>query len=264
VDFAGVGLSLAALIAAVAALHGGLSNDAALADAGEPAPAASGTAREPLPALRGERRAIVVLMLGQLRGDLTTQLGVATNVVVASLMMAFWMMTDGIGEPSMALMLLPIGIRDVFLRTREPDATWPFLSAPADRSRLVIAFRDGVAAIALVPAMIVLAALQLYRTGPTFGAAAVLISSGMAAYVMLQLGALASPALPLSASMTRVQPRVLTGMPVMIAGMLLAVGIRLALYSGRAGASATVVLAGALIPLLNRLTRWRVARARPA
>jgi hypothetical protein len=154
-------------------------------------------------------------------------------------------------------------LRDAFLRTPDHEASWLFLTSPASRSRIVLAFRDAIALCAILPALV------CYGVSRVHGAAIEnpvrdLASSAAGAYVMLQLMTAVSPALPLSQSPTQMQWRVLSAVPIMLVGSLIMFGFKTGLAAGAVAAPLTAAAAGAIILGLNRLTRWRVARARPA
>jgi len=77
-------------------------------------------------------------------------------------------------------------------------ASWIFHASPADRPRLVLAGRDIITVFFLLPYLLLLAGLFAYFYGNITHGFVHALFLGCLSYLMLQLGVLMNPQLPLS------------------------------------------------------------------
>ncbi len=213
---AGAALAVLLLIALLGSLGGKLSLDYADAlgrlksvSAQTPARARSSAW---LGALRNETRAVALLVRSQFKNDLKFRLGLLSLVPITLIYLVIGLRegtpTDPfvsgarrgfeVGFIQIALMFLPMSLRQAIVTSDAYRASWIFYATPADRTRLVLGARDIITLFFLVPYLLFLAAVFTVFFGHAGHAIVHAFFLGLMAYLVLQLTILIDPKLPFS------------------------------------------------------------------
>ena len=211
---AGAALAILLLTALVASLGGKLSLD--YADAlgrlkSVSVPASTRGRRSPwIGHLRNETRAVALLVRSQFKNDLKFRLGLLSLLPITLIYLVIGMREGAPADPfvpgaqrgfevgfiQIALMFLPMSLRQAIVTSDAYRASWIFYATPADRTRLVLAARDIITLFFLVPYLLFLAAIFTYFFGHAGHALTHTFFLGMMAYLVLQLTILIDPKLP--------------------------------------------------------------------
>lgn len=224
-------------------------------------------------ALRGEMRAVALLVASHLRGDVRFQLAVASNLTMGVL---FTVMTTsfktlpedpfvsggdpvGLMGPLMALFFVPSQIYQSLVVSMSYEAAWLYFSTPSDRTSLVTAARETIAALIFVPAMMLLTLFYTFAFGHLLHAIVQVILLGLLGFAAFQGNILAAPRLPFSIPIIGTRAGgvpVLAPILVMVAGAPIFIAFQFVAYRSpihtAAGFAALVVL--------NRLLAWLLRR----
>jgi hypothetical protein len=227
--------------------------------------------------LVNERRALAVLVRHLLRTDVNLQVGMLMQAAMSTALAVFLstnlpsdpFLSSGRSSNNTAMFmfyLLPMGLRQNFVRSQSSRASWLFFTTPADRAKIVTGMRDLIAICALPLLFVGMAGFLIYAYGHAGHAmidAALLCSFS---YVTLQVDTLFDPRLPFSVPamdgrrvglMPRGKWRLIVGCALLF--IVFDQSRRLIYRNGWAFAGGVLVLA-ALIVWLDRLTRRRVAK----
>jgi len=222
--------------------------------------------------LRGEQRAVALLMLGQFRGDLTVQTTVLMSLVMNAVILGLGrgliglpldpFVTSRIDFPQFVAFLVPHNVLHSLAASNEAEASWPFFTSPSRRAELVMASRDVVAACLLGPMVVLLGALYLYSFGHVGHALLHLTATALIAYIVLQIGAIAAPAVPFSRPTTKRRPG--GAWPAMLGFLGVLAGVSISAFFSSVIYPSLIATIVGLIALfgasrgLNHVTRWRV------
>jgi hypothetical protein len=285
-EWAAAALSLAALALTGVGLRGWMMTDYA-GYVARMATAASSDGRPGYdwPFLDRERRAVVLLLASELRGNVTLQLATLFNLALAIALLGivllalglprspFEPMVAGASNFSLVIFLLafiqtPLMDRGL-LSSDSAGASWMLYTTPSDRTAIVMATRDALAAVIFVPLLLVTLPLLVYAFGRLVEALVVALVIVLIGYLCLQIGFLVRPRLPLSIPTLPGQPGfqpaagLLVSLLPMLTGILVFLFVTTLMSRAPAWAlAATIALTGA-VPLLNTWTRRRVTRALP-
>ena len=213
---AGAVLAILLLTALVASLGGKLSLDYAdalgrLKSLAVPASANRQGTRW-IGLLRNETRAVALLVRSQFKNDLKFRLGLLSLIPITLIYLVIGMREGTPADPfvpgarrgfevgfiQIALMFLPMSLRQAIVTSDAYRASWIFYATPADRTRLVLAARDIITLFFLVPYLLFLAAIFTYFFGHAGHALVHTFFLGVMAYLVLQLTILIDPKLPFS------------------------------------------------------------------
>ena len=229
--------------------------------------------------LDDESRAMAILVRSHMQHDIKFRLGVISLIPITFLyiLMGGWpgdpFIHDGTGAGDapmiqMALLFLPVTLRQVLVTSERWRGAWIFLAAPADHARLVLAARNIIALFFLLPYMLFLVALFTYSFGSLPHAVLHAAFMGLVAYLALQFIVLTKPQLPFSLPAGKdAQTGTMFGvmLVVVFVGMAAYYLLTLVVYRSALAMVVTGVIFGTLAWTMDRLTRRhaRVALAEP-
>jgi hypothetical protein len=211
---AGAALAVVLLAVLVASIGGKLSLDytealGRLTTVTAARPAAARSAAW-LALVRNETRAVAILVRGQFRNDLRFRLGLLSLLPITFVYLLIGA-RDGaptdpfvsggssgseVGLIQIALMFLPMTLRQLLVTSEAYRASWLFYATPVDRTRLVLGARDIITLFFLVPYVCFLAGLFTYFFGSVLHAVVHAFFLGFMSYLVLQLTIMLDPKLP--------------------------------------------------------------------
>jgi hypothetical protein len=213
-------LSLVGVAGSLALVGGRLSLDYAerLTDADTtPAAAGGANAGRPLAAgwlfANGEARAVAVLVRAQFRYDTRFRLTVL-SIVPLTLVYMFSGFNEGGLDPFagrrqgqtlvyMAVMMFPPMLRAALTQSEAYRAAWIFHGTPADRRALVLALRNFVAAVFLLPYLGFVGALYIAVIGRPLMVALHIALLGLFSHLLLVIDLMLNPDVPFARPPTR-------------------------------------------------------------
>ena len=226
--------------------------------------------------LRGENRAIALIIAAHLRGDMTFQLSLASSVLLGVMIAAgstgFRMPGDPFVDvrhgrdtatPLLALVMIPMQLYQNLAITQIEGTWWLYFATPANRTRLVRATREVLAAFVLLPLLLAFGVFFAIAYGDVLHAALHTVFLGAVSYISLQLTILLNPLLPFSRVLVskRGNPFSIGAMLVVMAiSMPVAMLLQFFAYPTVVGRIVGLVVLAALIWLLDVLTGRRVER----
>ena len=220
VPLAGTALAVLLLAVILKAISGKLSLDyaAALGRLTTTAPRAASAGRSAwLGLLHRETRAVAILVRSQFKNDIKFRLGLISLLPITLIYVMLGMRHGSIGDPfvpgasrgsevgfiQIALMFLPMTLRQAIVTSDAYRASWLFYATPADRTRLVLAARDIITVFFLVPYLAFMAAIFTYFFGNVLHALLHAFFLGCMAYLVLQFTIMIDPKLPFSTPPTK-------------------------------------------------------------
>lgn len=278
---AGAALALALLVTLLSSITGKLSLDYAealgrLTTIAVPQPSAA-RASAWLGLLRNETRAVAILVRSQFKNDLKFRLGIISLLPITLVYLLIGMREGSPADPfvagarrgndvgliQIALMFLPMTLRQAIVTSDAYRASWLFYATPADRTRLVLAARDIITLFFLVPYLGFLAGIFTYFFGNVLHAVVHAFFLGFMAYLVLQLSIMIDPRLPFS---TPPQKDTRGGMTfglqmlVMFLGMIAYFVLTYIVYRTTARLIVTLAIFGVAAWAMGRFTKRRVER----
>jgi hypothetical protein len=162
--------------------------------------------------LHRETRAVAILVRSQFKNDIKFRLGLISLLPITLIYMMMGMRHDTIGDPfvpgaprgsevgfiQIAVMFLPMTLRQAIVTSDAYRASWLFYATPADRTRLVLAARDVITVFFLVPYLAFMAAIFTYFFGNVLHAVLHAFFLGFMSYLVLQFTIMLDPKLPFS------------------------------------------------------------------
>lgn len=226
--------------------------------------------------LSDETRAVAILVRSQLEHDMKFRLGLMSllPLTVIYMYLGGWPHDPFVPRPSgtggsdgpfiqLALVFLPMTLRQAIISSESYRASWIFHTTPADRGKLVLSSRNVITAFFLVPYLVCLAVVFAYAYGNATHALIHAAFLALVSWLVLQLTILISPQLPFSmahgkdAAAGMAFVRMMVSMMVGLASYFILVKL---IYkdSMRMAIAAGVLIALGLV--MDWLTRWRVRR----
>jgi hypothetical protein len=267
-------LSVAAIVALLLVLRGPIGLDYAARLAELPVTRQRRSARPPRTPLftNGERRAVALLVLAHFRHDLRVRMGVLGILPL----LLFYLILGGDSPASdpfvapppgtldfiaLAVLLFPAILTQQFSSSESYQASWIYSVTHADRAQLVIALKNLAVVYFLLPFLLLVAALYIWRSGEGSHALAHTAMLGLVSHVALQGAALLRPNLPFARP-----PEKMLGtaglfgwmMFVIIGGQVLIWLLPRVVYVSWTRIGVVGAALAALTLLLNRAIRWRV------
>jgi hypothetical protein len=168
-------------------------------------------ARDWFGGLRDETRAIAILVRSQLEHDMKFRIGLISMLPIT----LFYLFMGGlpvdpfvkgaarggpgdIGLIQVALMFMPMTLRQVLVTSDSWRASWIFHTTPADRAKLVLSARNIITAMFLIPFATVLAIVFAYAFNDAGHALLHATFLALVSWTALQFVILISPQLPFS------------------------------------------------------------------
>jgi len=162
--------------------------------------------------LHRETRAVAILVRSQFKNDIKFRLGLISLLPITLIYLMMGMRHGTIGDPfvpgaprgsevgviQIALMFLPMTLRQAIVTSDAYRASWLFYATPADRTRLVLAARDVITVFFLVPYLAFMAAIFTYFFGNVLHAILHAFFLGFMSYLVLQFTIMLDPKLPFS------------------------------------------------------------------
>lgn len=234
------------------------------------APPAAGRDRRWMAGMNHETRAVAILVRSQLEHDMKFRMGLISMLPLTLfyLYIGGWPhdpFVSGGGRGSdapfiqLALVFMPMTLRQVIVSSETYRASWIFHTTPADRARLVLSSRNLITAFFLLPYLALLALVFAYAYVNSTHALVHTAFLGLVSWLVLQMNIMMSPQLPFSmahgkdtaAGMQFV--RTLTAMLVGMASYFVLVGL---VYRS----SVRMVLAAAILVALGLAMSWLTRR----
>ena len=221
IPLAGTALAVLLLAVILRAISGKLSLDYAAALGRLTTTAAPQTKRASRSAWLGllhrETRAVAILVRSQFKNDIKFRLGLISLLPITLIYLMMGMRHESIGDPfvagaprgsevgfiQIALMFLPMTLRQTIVTSDAYRASWLFYATPADRTRLVLAARDVITVFFLVPYLAFMAAIFAYFFGNVLHAIVHAFFLGFMSYLVLQFTIMIDPKLPFSMPPTK-------------------------------------------------------------
>jgi hypothetical protein len=223
----------------------------------------------------GEARAVALLVLAHFRHDLRVRMGVLG--VLPLLLIYIILGGDGDADPfeaappgspdfiALAVLLFPAVLAQQFSSSESYKASWIYTVTHADQAQLVIALKNLAVVYFLLPFVLLVAAVYVYRSDDVTHALAHTALLGLVSHLALQGSFWLNPQLPFARPPEKASSSVglIAWMMFVILGgqVLIWMLPRVVYLSWRRIAIAGAVLVG-LAWLLNRAIAWRV-RATP-
>jgi hypothetical protein len=183
----------------------------ALAAVSAPVEAASGGRRHGFWFNRDEPRAVALLVRAQFKHDQKFRLGVLGIVPLTIFYLYLGVRQGAILDPFvtspdmaqdaivyLAILLFPTIIQVSLTRSDAYRASWIFYACPAKISRLVLSMKWFVMASFVLPFLVMMAAIFLFRFGNAFHVAVHILVLGLLSHAFLQMAIFIDPSLPFS------------------------------------------------------------------
>jgi hypothetical protein len=162
-----------------------------------------------LGALNDETRAIAILVRSQMEHDMKFRLALISMIPVTLIYMfaggwpsdPFIRGSRGSGNPGMiqmALLFIPMSLRQTIVSSESYRASWIYHVTPADRSKLVLSARNVITGFFLIPYLACLAALFAWAFGNSSHALLHAAFMGLLSWAVLQFTIMLNPQLPFS------------------------------------------------------------------
>lgn len=160
--------------------------------------------------LAAETRAVAILVRSQLEHDMKFRMGLISLVPITVVYMfmggwprdPFMPKAHNAGSEGpfiqLALVFLPMTIRQSIVSSESYRAAWIFHTTPANRGKLVQSARNLITAFFLIPYLACLAAVFAYSYGNSTHALIHTSFLGLVSWLVLQLTIMMSPQLPFS------------------------------------------------------------------
>jgi hypothetical protein len=224
----------------------------------------------------GEARAVALLVLAHFRHDLRVRMGVLG--VLPLLLLYMILGGDDAADPfvaappgspdfiALAVLLFPAVLAQQFSSSESYKASWIYTATHADQAQLVIALKNLAVVYFLVPFLLLVGAVYVYRFDDVTHALAHTALLGLISHIALQGAFWLNPQLPFARPPEKASGSVglIAWMMFVILGgqVLIWMLPRVVYVSWRRIAIAGALLVG-LAWLLNRAIAWRV-RATPS
>jgi hypothetical protein len=220
----------------------------------------------------GEPRAVALLVLAHFRHDLRVRMGV---LGVLPLLVLYVVIGSGdpvsdpfvaapAGSPdfiALAVLLFPAILAQQFSASESYKAAWIYTVTHADRARLVIALKNLAIVYFLVPFLLLVAGLYIYRADTVSHALTHTAILGLVSHLALQAAICLSPQLPFARPPEKASGSaglVAWMIFVILGGQLLIWLLPRVIYISWTRIGFTGALLVALTLLLNRAIAWRV------
>ena len=162
-----------------------------------------------LGALNDETRAVAILVRSQLEHDMKFRLALISMVPITVIYMIAggWPIDPFLGgrrsggNPGliqMALLFIPMTLRQAIVSSENYRASWIFHATPADRGKLVLSARNVITGFFLLPYLACLAALFAWAFVDSTHALLHALFLGLLSWMILQFTIMLSPQLPFS------------------------------------------------------------------
>jgi hypothetical protein len=267
-------LSLAIIGALFAALRGRLGMDYASRIGEIPAAAQDTSSRSSSTPffLTGESRAVALLVLAHFRHDLRVRMGVLGVLPL----LVFYIIIgsdDPVSDPfvaapagsadfiALAVLLFPAILAQQFSSSESHKASWIYSVAHADRARLVIALKNLAVVYFLLPFLLLVGALYIYRAGDVSHALTHTALLGLVSHLALQGSIWLNPHLPFARPPDKASGSaglVAWMIFVIFGGQLLIWLLPRLVYVSWTRVGLAILLLIGLTLLLNRAIGWRV------
>jgi ABC-2 type transport system permease protein len=227
--------------------------------------------------LHRETRAVAILVRSQFKNDIKFRLGLISLLPITLIYLMMGLRSESMGDPfvpgthrgneigflQIALMFLPMTMRQAIVMSDGYRASWLFYATPADRTRLVLAARDVITVFFLVPYLAFLAAIFTYFFGNVLHAVVHAFFLGFMSYLVLQFTIMIDPKLPFS---TPPQKDTRGGMTfwiqllVMFLGMAAYLLLTYVVYRSLVRLIVAVIVLVMAAKIMGQVTRARVER----
>jgi hypothetical protein len=155
----------------------------------------------------GEPRAVALLVLAHFRHDLRVRMGVLGILPLPALYMVLGGVSPGsdpfvaapLGSPdfiALAVLLFPAVLTQQFSSSESYKASWIYTVTHADRGKLVIALKNLAVVYFLVPFLLLVAGLYVWRSEHISHALAHMAMLGLISHLALQGAVWLNPRLP--------------------------------------------------------------------
>jgi hypothetical protein len=227
---------------------------------------------------RGEARAISLLVRTQLKNDNRFRMGVLTFVPLTLFYLYTGTREGPIIDPfvtgsspmgnamllQVVLYFLPASLKQLVSTSDAYRASWIFHVAPADRTRLVLAARNAITGLVVLPYLGLLAIVFAWSFRSAGHAALHVVFLGLMSQIVFQVVVLVDPRLPFADPPNRARGSgaLFGGMTVlMIGGMVLYWLLTAFIYPSPPRIVLALGAFGVAVWELDRLTRRRIASA---
>jgi hypothetical protein len=226
--------------------------------------------------LNNETRAAAILVRSHLRHDMKFRLGLMSVLPMTALYMFLGTRNGPTSDPvvsagsgsnsgmiQVALMFLPMTMRQVLVKSDAFRASWIFHTTPADSAKLVLASRNLITIFFLVPYLAGLALLYSFTFHNPLHAVVHTMFLGSLSYLTLQFTIMINPQLPFSMPQGKDTAAAMTFWLTLVAGLLGLAGYVLltrVVYKTQLRMIVAAAAIAATAFAIDRMTRSRVRR----